>query len=196
MYKKIREQFRKKKGKKNPPYLFHATSGGKEIFIDETIESVFEDGWIQLYRPRIFSAVARGLVMQNIRRPVRRTFSEPTSAVAKGLRDHVRLVATSVQPELALVVVCLSVTTANRHGRYVRWTRRRTNAVRATDLRTLAARIAFQLVARRRYRRYRVGCKHIERTPLNRSMRIIGSRIIVIYTRWFWQMEREEDTYI
>lgn len=41
MYKKIREQFRKKKGKKNPPYLFHATSGGKEIFIDETIESVF-----------------------------------------------------------------------------------------------------------------------------------------------------------
>ena len=111
--------------------------------------------------------------MQNIRRPVRRTFSEPTSAVAEGLRDHVRLMTTSVQPELALVVVRLSVATANRHGRYVRWTGRRTNTVRTTDLRTLAAGIAFQLVARRRYRRYGVGCNQRE----NKSVRPIDGKL-------------------
>ena len=37
------------------------------------------------------------------------------------------------------------------------WRGERTNTVRTTDFRTLAAGIAFQLVARRRYRRYSVG---------------------------------------
>lgn len=118
--------------------------------------------------------------MQNIRRPVRRTFSEPTSAVAEGLRDHVRLMTTSVQPELALVVVRLSVATANRHGRYVRWTGRRTNTVRTTDLRTLAAGIAFQLVARRRYRRYGVGCNQRE----NKSVKPIDGKLFDWNTNW------------
>lgn len=118
--------------------------------------------------------------MQNIRRPVRRTFSEPTSAVAEGLRDHVRLMTTSVQPELALVVVRLSVATANRHGRYVRWTGRRTNTVRTTDLRTLAAGIAFQLVARRRYWRYGVGCNQRE----NKSVKPIDGKLFDWNTNW------------
>ena len=120
--------------------------------------------------------------MQNIRRPVRRTFSEPTSAVAEGLRDHVRLMTTSIQPELALVVVCLSVATANRHGRYVRWTGRRTNTVRTADLRTLAAGIAFQLVARRRYRRYGVGCNQRE----NKSVKPIDRKLFDWNTNWPW----------
>lgn len=38
-------------------------------------------------------------VEENVKRSVRRcTFSEPTSAVAEGLRDHVGLVAARVQP--------------------------------------------------------------------------------------------------
>jgi len=98
-------------------------------------------------------------VEQNVKQPVRRcTFSEPTSAVAEGLGDHVGLVAARVQPQLALVVVGLPVATAHRHGRHVRRARGRADAVRAADLRALAAGVAFQLVAGRRYGRYRVRC--------------------------------------
>lgn len=109
-------------------------------------------------------------------------FSEPTSAVAEGLCDHVCLMATSVQPELTLVVVCLSVTTANRHRRYVRWTGRWTNTVRSTDFRTLPTGIAFQLVARRRDRRYRIGCKQTERTRYIDRWMLFGWNISLVYT--------------
>lgn len=92
-------------------------------------------------------------------RPVRRsTFSEPTSAVAEGLRDHVGLVAARVEPQLALVVVGLPVAAAHRHRRHVRRARGRTDAVHAADLRAVAARVALQLVAARWYGRYHVRC--------------------------------------
>jgi len=98
-------------------------------------------------------------VAQDEKRPVRRsTFSEPTSAMAKGLRDHVGLVAARVEPQLALVVVGLPVAAAHRHGRHVRRAGGRTDAMHAADLRAVAARVALQLVAARRYGRYHVRC--------------------------------------
>lgn len=98
-------------------------------------------------------------VAQNEKRPVRRrTFSKPTSAVAEGLRDHVGLVAARVEPQLAFVVVGLPVAAAHQHRRHVRRAGGRTDAMHAADLRAVAARVALQLVAARRYVRRHVRC--------------------------------------
>lgn len=93
------------------------------------------------------------------KRPVRRsTFSEPTSAVAEGLRDHIGLMAARVEPQLALVVVGLPIAAAHRHRRYIRRACGRADAMHAADLRAVAARVALQLVAACRYGRYHVRC--------------------------------------